>query len=103
MTIVVTMPEADEQAERIDGWWRENRDKAPNLFREELERALQLLAIAPEAGIRYRRRRIPGLRRLVLPETRHHVYYVHDEALDTVFVLAVWGAIKRRGPPIKLP
>src|SRR5215467_12210849 len=70
MTVVITMPEADEQADRIDDWWRANRDKAPNLFREKLERAVQLLAIAPEAGVRYRRRGIPGLRRLVLPETR---------------------------------
>jgi plasmid stabilization system protein ParE len=103
MTIVVTTPEADEQADRIDDWWRENRDKAPHLFREELEQALQLLAIAPDAGLRYRRHGIPGLRRLVLPKTRQHVYYVHDEPRGTVLVLAVWGAIKRRGPPIKLP
>lgn len=103
MIIVVATPEADEQADRIDDWWRENRDKAPGLFREELARAIQLLSITPDVGVRYRRRGVPGLRRLLLSETRHHVYYVHDASNGVVFVLAVAGAIKKRAPSLKLP
>ena len=103
MTIVSTTPEADAMAERSDSYWRSEREKNPTLFREELEHSLELLAIAPDMGPRYRRRGIPGLRRLLLEKTAHHVYYVHDETQDAVLVLAVWGAKKRRGPPLKRP
>lgn len=103
MTVVLTTPEADAQAERIDDWWRQNRDKAPALFREELERTFQLLANTADIGLRYRRRGIPGLRRLLMPVTRHHVYYVHHESEDLVFVLGIGGAIKRRSPPLRAP
>jgi hypothetical protein len=33
---VVTTPEADEDATRIDQWWVQNRGAAPNLFVEVL-------------------------------------------------------------------
>ena len=42
---VVTTPEADEDARRIDQWWMQNRSAAPNLFVEELADALALLGI----------------------------------------------------------
>lgn len=33
---VVTTPEADADAQRIDEWWIQHRGAAPNLFVEEL-------------------------------------------------------------------
>jgi plasmid stabilization system protein ParE len=98
--VVLTTPEADEQADRLDDWWRANREKAPNLFREELQHAVALLASTPDMGLRYRRRRIPGLRRLLLPLTKCHVYYVHDENAAMVIMLGVGSAIRRRGPEL---
>lgn len=59
---------------------------------------LSLLAIAPQFGKRYPRRGIPGLRRALLRQSRQHVYYAFAAAAVTV--LAVWGAIKRGGPPL---
>jgi len=44
--------EAEAQVERIDAWWRENRQAAPNLFADELEQALLALAETPALGVR---------------------------------------------------
>jgi hypothetical protein len=45
--------EAEEHADAIDDWWRERRTKNPLLFRKELEAAVAVLEIAPEAGKEY--------------------------------------------------
>jgi hypothetical protein len=34
--------------------------------------------------------------RVLMARTHHHVYYVVRN--DVLFVLAVWGAVKERGP-----
>lgn len=83
------------------GWWRENRPKAPELLLEELWATKQQLSEFPEAGIVVRRRGFPGLRRLVLRRTRYHVYYRYNPEHDEVWVVAVWAAMRRRGPRLK--
>ncbi|MFL5345468.1 MAG: type II toxin-antitoxin system RelE/ParE family toxin [Hyalangium sp.] len=100
---VIVQPDADEQALAIDSWWRENRPAAPNLFADELVAALGLLADAPGAGRRYPARKIPGLRRLMLPASRYHVYYVHDSEAGIVHVLAIWSAVRGKEPPLRGP
>ncbi len=86
--------EAQEQVERIDAWWRENRRAAPGLFAEELEAALRMVAEAPAAAMRYEPK--PDVRRLLLPRSRHHLYIV--EQPTRVYVVAVWSAYRARGP-----
>jgi hypothetical protein len=54
---VVTTPEADADAQRIDEWWIQHRGAAPNLFVEELADA-----IAPRNG---------GWRRSAILTLRH--------------------------------
>ena len=98
--LVRIQPEADEQARAIDAWWRANRLDAPELFVEELGAAFALLSSAPGAGRRYSARSIPGLRRVMLPGTRHHVYYVYDPERAEVSVLAIWSAVRGKGPPL---
>jgi plasmid stabilization system protein ParE len=90
-----TTPQADVQIEALDSWWRENRDKAPDLFQEELALAFRLIATAPGVGKRYRHPRAQ-VRRILLRSTRNHVYYVEEE--HRVLVVAVWGAVKDSGP-----
>ena len=51
---VVTAPAADLQILEIDAWWREHRDKAPDLFELELAQALDLIGSAPGAATRTR-------------------------------------------------
>ena len=101
MTLVRTTPQADEQAAHADGWWRENRQAAAAMFTDELVIALELLASTPEIGRRYRRAGIPGLRRLLMPGTSYHAYYVYDADADEVVVLAVWSAVRGRGPSLR--
>ncbi len=86
--------EAQAQVDRIDAWWRENRPAAPRLFADELEAALGTLAEAPVVAVRYSPK--PGVRRLLLRRTHHHLYVVEEPA--RVFVVAVWSAYRGRGP-----
>ena len=100
MTVtVVTTPEAEEQIQAIDTWWRNNRPAAPGLFAEELASCLGLLERAPQIGRVYRRHAtVRGLRRVLLRASRYHVYYL--ERPDVVAVLAVWHSQRGQLPPL---
>jgi hypothetical protein len=89
---VVTTPEADEDARRIDEWWSQHRGAAPNLFVEELADALALVGMEVGVGVVCAQRAIPGLRRYLLRATRFHVYFVHSD--EMVVVLGIWGAMR---------
>ncbi|MBL8716181.1 MAG: type II toxin-antitoxin system RelE/ParE family toxin [Myxococcales bacterium] len=95
---VRTSPVADAQAEALDRWWRENREKSPDLFTEELTRALQTISAAPGAGKTWHH---PGarVRRLLMRATHTHVYYVERD--NHVLVVALWGAVKGAGPDLR--
>ncbi|MFT3774795.1 MAG: type II toxin-antitoxin system RelE/ParE family toxin [Minicystis sp.] len=94
--------EAEAQAKRAKAWWRANRPYAPAMFRQELAGAFQLLRSAPEVGALYHDADIPGLRRLALPQTRYHVYYVYDSGADLILILAVWSMLRGSAPPLRL-
>lgn len=91
---VFTTPQADGQIAEIDAWWRQNREKAPNLFEEELALAFTMIADSPGAGRRYAGHR--DVRRILLRSTRNHLYYVERD--DGIIIVAVWGAVKGTGP-----
>jgi plasmid stabilization system protein ParE len=95
--VVVTGP-AEQQLKVVDAWWRQNRPAATELFEQEFASATETLATHPGVGAPVRRRRVKGLRRVLLRSTRYHVYYVATDR--AVFVLAVWSAIRGSGPPI---
>ncbi len=94
--VVVTEP-AEQQLTIIDAWWRDNRPAATGLFEQEFASATETLATHPGVGAPVRRRRVKGLRRVLLRATRYHVYYVATDR--TVTVLAVWSAVRGSGPP----
>ena len=75
-------PKAEAQAHVADEWWREHRHASPELFNQELAGAADMLTAAPEIGRLYPEGGVPGMRRLLLPGTRYHVYYVHDTEND---------------------
>jgi plasmid stabilization system protein ParE len=103
MITVLIVEEAEHQLREIDAWWVENRRDAPDLVLQEFARCVDLLESTPDAGQRFHRTRVPGVRRLVMQRTRHHVYYVHDELHAVVYVVAVWGAQKHGAPPLRDP
>ena len=90
-------PRALREAERCARWWRENRPAARVLFDEELRRALDQIRTAPQLGSAYEA--MPGRehRRVLMPETRHHVYY-RVVGPELVRVVAIWSAVRSRGP-----
>ncbi len=90
-------PRAVREAERCAGWWREHRPTAPALFEVELRAALDVIRSAPRVGGIYEELEGREYRRLLLPETRYHVYY-RVVGPEHVRVLAVWSAVRGRGP-----
>jgi plasmid stabilization system protein ParE len=99
MLPVRTTPQAESQIREIDDWWRRNRSAAPDLFLDELAAAFEILSHEPQIGRVYRLSPVPGVRRILLKETRYHLYYVPGE--DEVRVLAVWHAQRGVGPPLR--
>lgn len=79
---VVTTPDADDDAERIDKWWTQNRSAAPNLFVEELADAFALLAIEAGVGVRCANRVFPACA---------GIYFVQRDTTSTSFIaMSLW-------------
>ena len=97
---VRTTPEVDAQIREIDGWWREHRPGAPDLFHQELARSFDLVGRMPLIGRPYRRSPVAGTRRVLLERTHYHVYYLVGP--EDVRVLAVWHARRGAGPPLRM-
>jgi len=95
MTVRTTRTSEQHIAE-VDAWWRVHRTKAPDLFLDELADAFALIEAAPELGRSWTVSVVPGVRRVVMRATRYHVYYRREG--DDVIVLAVWSAVRGRGP-----
>ena len=91
---------AQRQADKLDAWWAENRPAAPRLFASELEEVLRLICESSVVGIRWPTPRRPALRRILMPRTKNHIYFVINARTDTVLVVAIWGAPKGRNPKL---
>jgi hypothetical protein len=90
--------EAERQVLDIDDGWRSHRQASPDLFAAELEATFERITLNP-TGVVYEQQGLDEtVYRVVMPRTRHHVYYVLREV--TVFVLSVWGAVKEHGPKL---
>ena len=94
---VRTTPQADLHILELDAWWRAHREKAPDLFEQELSMAFRTISAAPHAGKRYPHPDA-AVYRVLMRATRNHVYYVERD--DHVLVVAVWGAVRGVGPDL---
>lgn len=81
-------------------WWLRNRPAAVGLFDEELARAIADLGEHPTSVPVFLDRDDLQVRRMLLPKTRCHVYFVIDDARRVVEIVAVWGARTGRLPRI---
>jgi hypothetical protein len=88
---------AQEHVGREQAWWLANRDY-PDVFADELERALEIVSRLPSAGSPYPSSPVPGVRRLYLRRTNLHAYYTFDTR--EVVIRALWGARLEHGPDI---
>lgn len=92
-------PQALADAKRIKTWWRRNRPGAPDAFDQELEAVLERIVQGPSSGALYEQGDLEvPVRRVLLPKTRHHVYYAMDG--NDVVVLSVWGTPRGHGPKL---
>jgi hypothetical protein len=85
------MPRTRRQAAEIQQWWIANRELAPSMFRDELARVLSLLQEDPHLGIRVQGREI---RRLLLPDTKHFLYYrvrPRAQRISPIWALERWS------------
>lgn len=91
--------EAKRQAKEIHAWWCAHRD-ASGLFKEELAAAKQILRRdADQRGV-YCYEAGQAVRRLLLRKTHYHLYYVIEEDLQLVRIVAIWGAVRGTGPKL---
>jgi plasmid stabilization system protein ParE len=91
--------DAQQDIERIDAWWRENRPAAPLLFLQELRDAIEQIETHPESGTPYKTAQ-KTYRRVVLPKTRYLLYYEYDKGTDLLAVATVWSARRGSGPKL---
>ena len=78
-------------------WWLENREHA-DVFAEELEYALKVVAALPGVGTLYLHSPVAGIRRVYLRRIAAHLYYTFDDT--EVIIWALWGARRERGPQL---
>ena len=70
------------------------------VFAEELEQALQIIALLRGVGSIYTRSPIPDAHGVYLRRVALHLYYTFSD--DEVIVRALWGAHRERGPELRL-
>lgn len=99
MKIVITK-RARRQLDRIEAWWHEHRDKAPERFEDELEQATEFLKHTPTLAKVYVTRRSRVIRWVLLPKTKVKLYFWHDEAAAAVNILTAWGGQRGREPKL---
>ena len=95
--------EAELHILKLSAWWRTHREKAPNLFRDQLAAAFAYLAENPLAGEPYRRRGFKDIRRYHLKKTPYHIYYLPRMDQGDVVIVAVWSGMRKKGPTIRMP
>lgn len=95
---IVFQNRASSDVEAVGAWWRVNRTSAPDMFEVELKRVLQAVALLPDLGAPARDTRLDGVRRVLLPRTRHYLYYRHTA--NSIQVLAVWHTSRGQAPGV---
>ena len=101
MLPVKATPIADAQIQKAASWWLANRDKAPDAFKEELQRGFALISQRPEVGAKATNVKLKGVRRIQLSRIRYFLYY--RVQADRVEVLALWHSSRLEGPVLKEP
>jgi plasmid stabilization system protein ParE len=99
LSIRVVRTAAAQMAE-ASAWWEANRPKAPHAFREEIERALELVSTQPQIGARATNTKLAGVRRIHLSRVHYFLYYRVTETPRVVEVLALWHTSRGSGPDL---
>ena len=94
-------PEAEQQAEDLIAWWREQRPAAKSL-REHLRKAFGSIMTAPCAAPVYEKVDGEDVRRLLIRSTPYAVYYYVNVTAAEAVVISFWSGQRGEGPPLKV-
>jgi plasmid stabilization system protein ParE len=87
---------ADRQIQKAADWWLANRPKAPEAFKEELQRGFDLISRQPGVGAHVTNVKLKGAMRIHLSRIRYFLYYrVRPSRVE---VLALWHSSRGKGP-----
>jgi len=101
MLPIKVTPAADVQIQEAGSWWLANREKAPEAFKEELQRGFALISQQPEVGAKATNVKLKGVRRIHLSRIRYFLYYRVQG--DWVEVLALWHSSRLKSPVLEEP
>ena len=94
-------PEARHAVREKRTWWEQHRTKAPRLFVEELAGIVAKLRDgADEERQQYAAHGGRVIWRILMPKTRHHVYYRLNDVAGEVEILLVWNAVAGAAPDV---
>lgn len=97
---IILAPRAARAIEKASAWWAEHRPAAPQAFKEELDRALDLISTHPWVGVKATNVKLLGVRRIHLIRIHYYLYYRLSKNGKTVEVLALWHASRGSGPSL---
>ena len=101
MLPIKVTPVADAQVQEAGSWWLANREKAPEAFKEELQRGFVLISQRPEIGAKATNVKLKGVLRIHLSRIRYFLYYRVQG--DWIEILALWHSSRLKGPALEGP
>lgn len=88
------------EAERLiayeNGQWTAYADY-PLLFERELDDAIEEIKKQPYRPV-YANSSRGRIRRILMPKTAHHLYFIYSPETDTIEVVSLSGGKKKEGP-----
>jgi plasmid stabilization system protein ParE len=76
---------ADAHIQKAAKWWLANREKAPEAFKEELQRGFALISHQLEVGATATNVKLKDVRRIHLSRVRYFLYYrVHAGSVEVL-------------------
>ena len=95
-------PEAQAQLEERKQWWREHRDKAPDLFDQEFVAAAERIASSPLSFPVFTEKHGRSIRRCLMPKTACHLYFEILDDRSEISVVAAGGGRRAKAPRFRL-
>ncbi len=90
---------AGRAAARINARWRNHADYT-DTFAQELLEAIDFLGSVDTPGSPFPTEKRPGLKRLLMPKSRCHIYFEIDKQKQMVCILHVWDGRREAAPKL---
>jgi plasmid stabilization system protein ParE len=90
-----------QRANEADAGWQQHHPQAPDLFLDEFQKALGLLAENPGLGAVYEMDPTQkNVRRFLMQQTGYYLYYRYTPGRSYISLLSVWSARRGAGPKL---